>query len=406
MRITDINTYCLEHIIRNLELEDLLSVADTNKCLRSVAQTVFKFKYGKMPVTIQKLTPGLFIEYEISTRYTSPEPGVEIRSLKAGLQILRCFGHFILTLRIWNFKKLDEQIQSWGRVFAYIGKYCAETMNDILFLNCYGTNMSHLKNPLLNVEKLSIYGSRLRKNWLSRMFPKLRDLKVSYKDLNLIGIESHFPNLKILQIDFWLPWNTEQYTQVLNVLSLNPQLQVLSIPFLPKAELFDFISQSMPNLEVLFFNKIRRDFQNYNGPSYHLENLRRFGINLLGMSWHYLDKIPIPFSFGSQLEELNIESFRAKWEQQLVEFAQKYRSIRKLTMMVKCNESDEEVLEYVPNVLQAFQAAREIGINFELFSQFRSVEKLVTEILKKCGTLKRYEKNNDNIGLKHWFYAE
>lgn len=41
----DLNIQCIEHILKQLELSDLMSVADTSLKLRSIAQVVFSIKY-------------------------------------------------------------------------------------------------------------------------------------------------------------------------------------------------------------------------------------------------------------------------------------------------------------------------------------------------------------------------
>lgn len=262
-----------------------------------------------------------------------------------------------------------------------------------------------MENPLLNVESLTIDGSRIRKNWLSRMFPKLRALTVRQIGLNLIGIENHFPNLERLKINF-VNVNTDLHMQMLGVLSLNPQLQVLSIPFYDDANLFRFISQNMPHLKEFTFRPFDFDqcFKKYSGPTYDLKNLRSFGIIVCQSNQ---EKIPIPFSFGSQLKELHIGDFSASCEQQFVEFVQKYQSICKITVMIWAEKGAE--IKIVSRVLEAFSSAKQIGIGFYdsyNWSGSPALEKNATSLLERCETLKRYEKRDDRGSLKYWFYAD
>lgn len=340
-----------------------------------------------------------------------------IWSLKVSLQILRCFGHLKSRLRITGLRthryfydqgrrpELSHEEKSLARIFTYIHQYCAETLNEFN-AGTFNINEFYLENPLLNVESLSIDGSRIKKDWLSRMFPKLRALTVRQIGLNLIGIENHFPNLERLEIYCDCHnFNSKHNIQLFNVLSLNPQLHVLRIPFYDDANLFRFISQKMPHLKELSFVQcfqIDQCFKKYSGPTYDLKNLRSFGISCFGFTNR--ERIPIPFSFGSELEELHIESFSVlNCEQQFVEFVQKYRSICKITMMLSAKERS---IEIVPRVLEAFPSARQNGIGLWVIGDFLGVEGNVSTILKRCGTLKRYEKRNDRGYLKYWFYAD
>lgn len=51
-KISDVNDDCLEKIFMELDLKDLLSVADSSKKLKTAAEMAFKSKYGKRNVEI------------------------------------------------------------------------------------------------------------------------------------------------------------------------------------------------------------------------------------------------------------------------------------------------------------------------------------------------------------------
>lgn len=405
MIITDLNTFCIEHIMRNLELKDLLNVADTNKCMRSVAESVFKFKYmyKKKPIDINSYAGGLLIYYH-STRMTTRHENLA-HPLKSSLQKLRCFGHLLNTLRIYIWKEYDRTF--FARFIAYVGKYCAETLKVIHIVSINGrTVLTHLKKPLLNVEQVCIKGCRLQKNWLSKMFPKLRILTACNEDLNFIGIENHFPNLENLNIR---PKSVERSTklsaQILKVLCLNPQLRILSIPLLAEAKFLHFISLNMPHLTDLTINEVSKAFQNYNGPSYHLGNLQKYGIGYIP---RHLGSILLPFSFGPNLEEINIEYFNTSNEQSLSDFARKYRTIRKLSMTIE-GVTPEGATELIPRIVQAFPSLRQFGVSLNPLALNRQKHAITkenaTKIMKRCATLKRYEEKPDGK-LRQWFYAQ
>lgn len=143
VNITDINKDCLEPIFKQLDLSDLLNVADSNQFLMSAARLAFVSKYGKTM---------LYMNATLSRQYRSIDYNCEqisIYDFQTCLKVLRCFGKSITKLTICN--GLIPAVQR-DKLDEYLQGYCAES---VIELSYCGSNLNKLTKPFKKVQIFS-----------------------------------------------------------------------------------------------------------------------------------------------------------------------------------------------------------------------------------------------------------
>lgn len=128
VKITDLNQLCLEHIFMNLNLEDLVNVADANEYLKSATMVVYRRKSAGYLVIV---TPGNVLHHSRDCF-----SGIEIRSdhilitkLKIIFQIFRCYGSMITKLELFYLERFyEEQFENYHHIMDYVNEFCAASL--------------------------------------------------------------------------------------------------------------------------------------------------------------------------------------------------------------------------------------------------------------------------------------
>lgn len=280
LKITDLPVNCLEKIFRLLDIQDLLSVADTCKCFKTAADLAYASNFAKLIVIIKDLKP-----YDVEIHYQRfSYPHIEIGYLKPSFQILRLFGHLISKLEIrineWDyddeyFEEFEEDEEdlcveffrkSFSKVIRYINEYSAGTLTEIRIRTAKNIDyVQYMDRPFPNAEIVDIELWRWPSGLVKTLFPKLRLLKCYYKkNIDVANIADHFPNLEhveftmnimdcVMDLGHILDVPEDNARPVHSFLLLNPQLQSLRMPLTPDARIFQCISENMPNLVNLAF---------------------------------------------------------------------------------------------------------------------------------------------------------
>lgn len=196
----------------NLDLEDLLNVADANKYLKFATYMPFARKYAGKLVKIvfhcwnplANVKPLRVLDEEIT-----------INGLKTIYQIKRCFGEMItdLELRFDYFPEFNR-FTNYLRILSYIHEFGALSLRKLSLERAVG--FENFKKPFVNVEDLEIRTCFLRKNCLSRVFPKLRRLKLphynrgKYLNIYLRSYIRLFPKF----VSFGIGWSLDIHVQM------------------------------------------------------------------------------------------------------------------------------------------------------------------------------------------------
>lgn len=93
-KIINIDQFTLEKIFMYLDFDDLIKMADTNKYLRIATYHPIAHKYSGKMIRIDS--------FYSSFKNCVWKDEVLVAKLKIGFQLLRCFGHMINELVLFN----------------------------------------------------------------------------------------------------------------------------------------------------------------------------------------------------------------------------------------------------------------------------------------------------------------
>lgn len=271
--ITTIYYDCLERILDSLDLDDLLSVAQTCKRLQIAAAANFKDRFGKMAVVlIPKNTINDF------KGFRTDESHIYIFEMKFCLPFLRCFGSKILDLHVVH----TNTHAHYYHVDNYINQYCADTLQSIEYVS-RGQEFSDesFRKPFKKVETGIIMYCNLKQlpNFV-HWFPNLRHLEID--DLSIHNcVPACLPSLKHLSIDFTYDFMEECIEDFLHE---NPQLQSIefAIGYNVEIEMAELLNMIRENTSIT--NLVRYNYDTKNGISHvSEEELLRLGSEHPGM---------------------------------------------------------------------------------------------------------------------------
>lgn len=192
--ITSIYYDCLERILDLLDLEDLLSVAQTCKRLQIAAAANFNDRYGKIAVNLYlKTFLGDFNGIHLL------QDSIYVIGIEFCLPFLRCFGAKVLDLHI----VYKDSRAPYHYIDHYINQYCADTLVS-LFYDYRGQKFSEasFRKPFKSVKVviMSISNATQLPNFVD-WFPNLSQLKID--SLSLLNCApAHIPPLNSLSIGF------------------------------------------------------------------------------------------------------------------------------------------------------------------------------------------------------------
>lgn len=195
-KITDVNIACIEHILKYLNLSDLLNASDSNKHLKDAAELVFAVKFSGKTAIIHELLPSL--NQVLQVQWNS----INVEGLKPCLQLLRCFGHLISELMIihgsyfQNAQHIDRFSLNLRRVISYVKEYCVGSLTGIRIKGCPSRAFE-----LLPMHQKSVIDHKFT-NW--------------YSDMNYYGYERKI-RFRSMQRDF--PHVEQQLKSIRSLLS-------------------------------------------------------------------------------------------------------------------------------------------------------------------------------------------
>lgn len=306
IRITDLKIGHLVKILRYLDLNDLLNLANSNKYLKRAAECVFLEKYGHKKVWLYKIRPSSLQKYSVHSNLL-------IKDFKMSLYVVRLFGHLISELEISedeDFKKHFHQVSQtyqmiYKHLFNYINHYCCRFLTILNIVMIPECALDYLTNSFIRVKSVTFFGCQLGSRIASfdELFPNAMCMKLQFNEIvDPYIIEQHMRCLKHLEIN--IDKRNFKNENVEEVLCLNPQLRRLKVGSGWSAEFLDDISIFLQFIEVLEFDGLFEGFSDFNGPPIHFENVKRLKLNLSKSRYATFPRIPLSFV---QLNELVLE---------------------------------------------------------------------------------------------------
>lgn len=331
-KLTDIDVECIEYIFDFLNLVDLLSVADSNKYLCRISESVYSRRYGKHSIAFQNYGN------EILDLWIHSDPELAIGNLRISLRLLRCFGHLISRIKVFSSSNISP-IKNAFYILFYINEYCANHLAELYLYHCDQVELNRFTKPFSKVRKVDITSCLFGDSWLHRLFPSMQQLNIigycRKKRFNFSTIAYTFPQLEVLWINCEYEASDELYKQnLLAAIRLNPQLKSFKQvqygkPTVDMSILQHSIDQ-LQNLETFDLVINCNDLTSFDGPSLHFKNVKKS--NLYLSNYVVGQSVPIiPFSFG-HLEELTLQTGRLLPDTAIWDFISKHPNIKKLTM--------------------------------------------------------------------------
>lgn len=224
IRIIDMNEDCIEHILKLLNFDDLLSVAESNELLSSVACRVISLRFHRHRLAL--ILNGSEFRWKYHGQNYRIDDG-EIYALKfrTGVKILRYFGCLCSQIAI-HYKYMSSKEK---RIIEFcLGKYCSDesvSMTDIS-LEDPEEDALHVRRPLKSIQNVTITGdSKLNFKLMNEIFPSMTYLRITWMQVtDKKCIERTFSSLKQLDVEIYDRINGFTSNNIQNAITMNPQL--------------------------------------------------------------------------------------------------------------------------------------------------------------------------------------
>lgn len=171
-KITDIDVFTLEHVLKNCKLLDLFQVASANQHFRKACRLEFARRYSKKEFILSLI--------EIVPEYCDEgDSQIIVYGLKFILQFLRIFGEFVKKVKL-SFP-LDDCLLSARRIIEYLCFYCATSIQKITIQNVYFDIFQFVDKSFPNVNEIVIVSCNVRRNFHETVafFPNIQTIEFS-----------------------------------------------------------------------------------------------------------------------------------------------------------------------------------------------------------------------------------
>lgn len=352
MKITDLNIDCLEAILNYLDFQDLINAADANKRIKHAAKFVFAEKYSDLKLVFRVLPPSMRLiipNPEIDDRSMNLFPNhVDVHDLKIALQLLRCFGCVMKKIQLKFSKTVYNQY-----ITSYINQFCADSITKFNITDIPEGGLNYFTQPFTRIEKVRFetYEGEYQlaeNDWLNRLFPKMKKLKVSsvFKCSALFengDTVNHFPHLEhlvIIKRKIFGPGKVCR-ENILKTLKLNPQLKKLRVKCtecglnqILGADFFHSAEYSLQNLESLHMTMhFNTFFHKFEFETLRLKNVKHLRVEFNRYST--AGSIVFPFYFP-KLETLRCHE---KFSDRCYRFIKKHPTISTLYLTSNVEQS-------------------------------------------------------------------
>lgn len=266
--LTQLSAECQSHML-NLDVQNLLEIAETNDTLSVLCADLFRKKYSNRTVEIDNDRPSSLNSNTIKEFNQSPmimdDRTILVFGLNVSLKVLKHFGPAIqkLTIHSQRFWANEEQ-----KIIGFVNEYCAQSLVQLDLEITRHDTMRKLSGPFQNVKELGLNVvdsdiheiTTYNQQTLNNFFPNIRNLTLSIKSNTNTDFVGHLPNLTYLSlkgdtlnVDGLVNVDT-RYTE--SLLGRNPQIKALKLVFYPP-DFVRTVKLYFPNLESLslwFFN--------------------------------------------------------------------------------------------------------------------------------------------------------
>lgn len=323
MTFSKLHDIALLEIFDRMDLAQLINTADLGPRYRDLItqHSAKKFQFHEKTIKISLSSMKGQSDIDISS-----ENKISIKSVAAILKTLRNFGHLISKLEI---DVLSMRPSEQHLIDQYINEYCRSALVEICCKYFNENTMDAWKKPFESVEKVTLEFGSINEptgNRLNETFPKMRYLKHRmFKTIAKLHTEQHYPFLVFFEVFYRESVDLKQF------LTLNRQLQTLHIWYSVEMEFFQFLNQTLPDLEDLQFTL---DGTNHLGDDVHdsilLSNVKRLAIEWKSRDYHEIERFTEIFP---NIEEFKIFFYEIQVPSQWIEVITQMKALKKLTIV-------------------------------------------------------------------------
>lgn len=226
VRIIDMNEDCIEHVLKLLNFEDLLSVAESNELLSSVTSRVISSRFRQYGLAlIFNGSAFRFREYH-NQDYRIDNGEICALKFRTGVKLLKHFGRVCTKISI-GYKHMS--LKEKRTIEYYLSKYCSDelaSIEDLTLEDCPEDALHLIKKPLRSIRNVIITGdSQLKFNSINKSIPNMECLKLTWIQMaDTKCIEREFPSLKQLNVEIYDRINGFTANNIQTAIKLNPQI--------------------------------------------------------------------------------------------------------------------------------------------------------------------------------------
>lgn len=309
-------------IFDNLNLEELVSIAVTNKHFLGLAQLEFASKYSKKTIKID----DPYINARL--KFTYKENVIHIHDYMNVLNVLKYFGHLITKLEVrysesHSFSPVDIQ-----EISKMISLYCSDSLKHFTVDSFQTQFFNNLKKPFTKVEEVSVrgwfYSLESYTLYFNELFPVMRRLTLKYIRILLTNsIEREFKQLEHISIDVSPGLESEHHKQINieNVIKKNPQIRSFTLGS-GHWQLLTTVNQILPNIENLELINHDQERRNSDGQQ---EILFR---NVIDFAYMGSQNLPKYLTF-QKLSDFHLEAFPKRLND-MIEFVKRNQNLKKM----------------------------------------------------------------------------
>lgn len=223
IRIIDMNEDCIEHVLELLNFEDLLSVAESNELLSSVACRVISQRFHRHRLTLT-LNGNEFRWKYHNQDYRIDNGEIYALKFRKAVKILRHFGCLCSQIAI-HYKHMSSKEKR--TIEFHLSKYCSNesaSITDLILDDPEDDALHAIKNPLKSIQHVIITGnSKLNFKLMNKILPNMNSLKLTWMQVtDGECIERTFSSLKQLDVEIYDRINGFTTSNVQETIKMNP----------------------------------------------------------------------------------------------------------------------------------------------------------------------------------------
>lgn len=328
------NIDCLLLIAENLQMTDLLSLAEAHQDLQLLVGEILRCKFAKKTIIFRSPYYSPII---IKNKLEEFDNRIEATNVPVIQKLLEKFGHFISDLEIYHEFIIKKDITS--EIFRAVNSYCSESLAELHISN-WNEIFDEFEKPFKNVEYLSMEGnyynmSNSNLNFRD-IFPSLRHLRLrNFEFANPFWLDQNYPYLKHLTVDIWNGYHPRPDWRMTRVafkrlIESNTQIKSLTLKFSPPGVLQTVAD--LLHLESLELYCFQEGLAGYINSNIHFGQLRKLIVNEGPALAHLV---------FDNLEEFESNGLSMEW----IDLVKNQKSLKQLRInrLVK----DDELLELV-----------------------------------------------------------